>query len=141
MPSIKKINHVAVVVDDMEKALSFWRDALGMELHELRDVPAEKSQVAFLPLAGSEVELVVPTTDDSGIAKYLTKRGPGMHHICLEVDDIVGMLAQLRSQRRAADQRRTAHRRRWQEVCLRPPGKHFRGVGGALRVVSFQDES
>jgi methylmalonyl-CoA/ethylmalonyl-CoA epimerase len=97
MPSIKKINHVAVVVEDMEKALSFWRDALGMELHELRDVPAEKSQVAFLPLEGSEVELVVPTSDDSGIAKYLNKRGPGMHHICLEVDDIVGMLAQLRS--------------------------------------------
>ena len=96
MPSIKKINHVAVVVDDMEKALSFWQDALGMELHELRDMPAEKSQVAFLPLEGSEVELVVPTTDDSGIAKYLTKRGPGMRHICLEVDDIVGMLAQLR---------------------------------------------
>ena len=95
MSSIKKINHVAVVVDDMEKALSFWRDALGMELHELRDVPAEKSQVAFLPLEGSEVELVVPTSDDSGISKYLTKRGPGMHHICLEVDDILGMLAQL----------------------------------------------
>ena len=95
MPSIKKINHVAVVVDDMEKALSFWRDALGMELHELRDVPAEKSQVAFLPLEGSEVELVVPTSDDSGVSKYLAKRGPGMHHICLEVDDIAGMLAQL----------------------------------------------
>ena len=95
MSSIKKINHVAVVVDDMEKALSFWRDALGMELHELRDVPAEKSQVAFLPLEGSEVELVVPTSDDSGISKYLAKRGPGMHHICLEVDDILGMLAQL----------------------------------------------
>ena len=97
MPKIKSVNHVAVVVDDMEKALSFWRDALGMELHELRDVPAEKSQVAFLPLEGSEVELVVPTTDDSGIAKYLAKRGPGMHHICLAVDDIVGMLAQLRA--------------------------------------------
>jgi methylmalonyl-CoA/ethylmalonyl-CoA epimerase len=97
MSHIKSINHVAVVVDDMEKALSFWRDALGMQLHELRDVPAEKSQVAFLPLAGSEVELVVPTSDDSGISKYLAKRGPGMHHICLEVDDIVGMLAQLRA--------------------------------------------
>jgi methylmalonyl-CoA/ethylmalonyl-CoA epimerase len=95
MPNIKKINHVAVVVDDMEKALSFWRDALGMELHELRDVPAEKSQVAFLPLEGSEVELVMPTSDESGIAKYLSKRGPGMHHICLEVDDITEMLAQL----------------------------------------------
>jgi methylmalonyl-CoA/ethylmalonyl-CoA epimerase len=97
MPHIKSINHVAVVVNDMEKALSFWRDALGMELHELRDVPVEKSQVAFLPLAGSEVELVMPTSDDSGIAKYLAKRGPGMHHICLEVDDIVSMLAQLRA--------------------------------------------
>lgn len=97
MSHIKSINHVAVVIDDMEKALAFWRDALGMELHELRDVPAEKSQVAFLPLAGSEVELVMPTSDDSGIAKYLAKRGPGMHHICLEVDDIVSVLAQLRT--------------------------------------------
>ena len=97
MPKVKQINHVAVVVDDMEKALSFWRDALGMDLHELRDVPAEKSQVAFLPLPDSEVELVKPTTDDSGIAKYLARRGPGMHHICLEVDDIDGMMKQLRS--------------------------------------------
>jgi len=97
MPTIKAINHVAVVVDDMEKSLSFWRDALGIELHELRDVPAEKSQVAFLPLAGAEVELVMPTSNDSGIAKYLAKRGQGMHHICLEVDDIEGMLSQLKS--------------------------------------------
>jgi methylmalonyl-CoA/ethylmalonyl-CoA epimerase len=96
MPVIKAINHVAIVVDDMEKSLAFWRDALGLHLHELRDVPAEKSQVAFLPLAGAEVELVMPTTDDSGIAKYLAKRGPGMHHLCLEVDDIAGMLTQLK---------------------------------------------
>lgn len=97
MPKVKQINHVAVVVDDMDKALSFWRDALGMELHGLRDVPAEKSRVAFLPLPGSEVELVQPTTADSGIAKYLARRGPGMHHICLEVDDIEGMMSQLKS--------------------------------------------
>ncbi len=96
MAKIKKINHVAVVVDDMEQALSFWRDALGLDLQELRDVPAENSQVAFMPLEGTEIELVVPTSDDSGIAKYLSKRGPGMHHICLEVDDIEGMLAQLK---------------------------------------------
>jgi methylmalonyl-CoA/ethylmalonyl-CoA epimerase len=63
----------------------------------LRDVHVEKSQIAFLPLEGSEVELVMPTSDDSGIAKYLSKRGPGMHHICLEVDDILGMLAQLQA--------------------------------------------
>ena len=97
MSKVKAINHIAVVVDDMEKSLSFWRDALGMELHELCDVPAEKSKVAFMPLAGSEIELVQPTSDDSGIAKYLAKRGPGMHHICVEVDDIDEMLAQLKS--------------------------------------------
>lgn len=96
MPKIKAIHHVAVVVDDMDKSLAFWRDALGIELHELRDVPAEKSQVAFLPIQGAEIELVLPTSADSGIAKYLAKRGPGMHHICLEVDDIAGMLAQLK---------------------------------------------
>lgn len=96
MPQIKAINHVAIVVENMEKSLAFWRDALGIKLHELRDVSAEKSQVAFLPLAGAEVELVMPTTDDSGIAKYLAKRGQGLHHLCLEVDDIEGMMAQLK---------------------------------------------
>ena len=97
MPKIIALNHVAVVVEDMEKSLLFWRDVLGIELHELRDVPAEKSQVAFLPVAGTEVELVMPTSDDSGIAKYLAKRGQGMHHLCLEVDDIEGMMSQLKA--------------------------------------------
>ena len=97
MTTIKNINHVAIVVEDMDEALSFWRDSLGLDLHELRDVPAEKSKVAFMPVAGGEVELVMPTTNDSGIAKYLAKRGQGMHHICLEVDDIDAMLAQLKA--------------------------------------------
>lgn len=96
MPKITAVNHVAIVVEDMEKSLLFWRDALGIQLHELRDVPAEQSQVAFLPVAGAEVELVMPTTGDSGIAKYLAKRGQGMHHLCLEVDDIEGMMSQLK---------------------------------------------
>jgi methylmalonyl-CoA/ethylmalonyl-CoA epimerase len=97
MPQIKQINHVAIVVEDIDESLAFWRDALGIEMHELRDVPAEKSKVAFLPVAGSEIELVQPTSDDSGIAKYLAKRGQGMHHVCLEVDDIDSMLAQLKA--------------------------------------------
>ena len=97
MPKINAINHIAVVVEDMEKSISFWRDALGIEMHELRDVPAESSQVAFLPVGDSEIELVLPTTQDSGIAKYLAKRGPGMHHLCLEVDDIEGMMSQLKA--------------------------------------------
>ena len=97
MPKIKQINHVAIVVEDMQKSLTFWRDALGLELHGLRDVPAEMSQVAFLPLAGSEIELVQPLAQDSGIGKYLAKRGPGMHHVCLEVDDIDGMMVALKA--------------------------------------------
>lgn len=97
MPQITKINHVAVVVDDMEKSLAFWRDALGLTMTELRDVPGEAAQIAFLPIAGSEVELVRPTTEDSGLAKYLAKRGPGMHHICLEVDNIQAMMEQLKT--------------------------------------------
>ena len=97
MPKVKRIHHVAVVVDDMEKSLSFWRDALGLNPSEIRDVPEQESQVAFLPAGESEVELVKPTTDDSGIARYLTKRGPGLHHICVEVDDIQAMLVQLKA--------------------------------------------
>ena len=96
MAQIKRIDHIAILVDDMDKTLSFWRDGLGMELSHVEDVPAEKSMVAFLPVGGSEVELVKPTTDDSGLARYLEKRGPGMHHLCLEVDDIAGMLASMK---------------------------------------------
>jgi len=96
MAKITRIDHIAILVDDLDKTLSFWRDGLGMELTHIEDVPAEKSMVAFLPVGGSEVELVKPTTSDSGLAKYLEKRGPGMHHVCLEVDDIDAMLAQLK---------------------------------------------
>jgi methylmalonyl-CoA/ethylmalonyl-CoA epimerase len=90
-----RVHHLAVVVDDMDKALGFWRDALGLTLSAVRDVPAEASQVAFLPAGGAEIELVRPTTTDSGIARYLSRRGPGMHHICLAVPDLRAVLHQL----------------------------------------------
>ena len=97
MAKITKINHVAIVVPDIDNALSFWRDALGLDLHHVEDVPSQKSQVAFMPLGESEVELVRPTSDDSGVAKFLTERGGGMHHLCFEVDDIDGMIEDLKS--------------------------------------------
>jgi methylmalonyl-CoA/ethylmalonyl-CoA epimerase len=96
MPKITRIDHIAILVDDLSAPLSFWRDALGMEVTHVKDIPAEAAEIAFLPAADSEIELVHPTTADSGLAKYLEKRGPGMHHVCLEVDDIEGMLAQLK---------------------------------------------
>ena len=94
--AVKRIDHIAVVVDDINTSLAFWRDALGMDMTHLEEVKEQESIVAFLPMGGSEVELVKPTTETSGVAKYLAKRGPGMHHICLEVDDITGMLEQLK---------------------------------------------
>lgn len=96
MPTLKKINHVAIVVADIDEALKFWRDALGIEMSHLEDVPSQKAQVAFLPLGDSEVELVKPTADDTGAAKFLAERGGGMHHLCFETDNVEGMLADLR---------------------------------------------
>jgi len=96
MPEIKKINHVAILVEDIETALKFWRDQLGLTLDHVEDVPSQSSKVAFMPVGEGEVELVEPTDKASGLAKYLEKRGEGMHHLCIEVDDIQGMLAALK---------------------------------------------
>jgi methylmalonyl-CoA/ethylmalonyl-CoA epimerase len=95
--TIKRIDHIAIVVDDIDQALEFWREALGLQLTHLEDVPNQESVVAFLPSGQSEVELVEPTTETSGVAKYLAKRGPGMHHICFEVDDIEATLERMKA--------------------------------------------
>lgn len=97
MTKIKKINHVAIVVKDIDSSLSFWRDQLGLQLDHIEDVPSQASKVAFLPVGDGEVELVQPTDPESGLAKYLDKRGEGMHHLCIEVDDIDGMLSVLKT--------------------------------------------
>jgi methylmalonyl-CoA/ethylmalonyl-CoA epimerase len=97
MAKIKKINHVAIAVPDVDGALSFWRDALGLPVDHVEDVPSQKSLVVFMPVGESEVELVKPTSDDSGVAKFVAEKGGGMHHLCFEVDDIAGMLADLKA--------------------------------------------
>jgi methylmalonyl-CoA/ethylmalonyl-CoA epimerase len=94
---IKRIDHIAIVVDNIEASLGFWRDTLGLDLSHVLDVPEQQATIAFLPTGGSEVELVQPTTSDSGLARYRAKRGPGIHHICFEVDDIVQALADLKA--------------------------------------------
>lgn len=96
MSEIKKINHVAIVVQDIDEALGFWRDQLGLELDHIEEVPSQASKVAFMPVGGSEVELVQPTDPESGLGKYLEKRGEGLHHLCIEVDDIEAMLELLK---------------------------------------------
>lgn len=92
---ITKINHVAVVVEDMATARQFWEEALGLKVTATDRVDAQEVDIAFLPVGESEVELLRPFTPDSGVAKYLAKRGPGIHHICFEVDNITTMLDHL----------------------------------------------
>jgi lactoylglutathione lyase/methylmalonyl-CoA/ethylmalonyl-CoA epimerase len=96
--TVKKIDHIGIVVQDIEAALKVYRDALGLELTKTEFVPEQQVKIAFLPTGESEIELVQPTTDDSGIARYLARRGEGIHHICLEVDDIEAALAQVAAQ-------------------------------------------
>ncbi|MCY3977947.1 MAG: methylmalonyl-CoA epimerase [Chloroflexi bacterium] len=93
-----KLNHLAIVVDDMEAALRFWRESLGLaQSGEIESVPAEAVDIAFLRLGDVHIELIQPTADDSGVAKYLAKRGAGMHHLCLDVPDLDAKLNELRA--------------------------------------------
>lgn len=96
MAKITKVNHVAIAVNDIDGALIFWRDGLGLTVAAIENVPSQKSTVAFIPVGETEVELVQPTTDDTGVAKFLAERGGGMHHLCFEVDDIDEMLVELK---------------------------------------------
>jgi methylmalonyl-CoA epimerase len=93
---MSKIDHIGVVVQDIRQALEAYEAALGLPLREVADIPDQKVRVAFLPVGESNVELVQPLTADSGIARFLEKRGEGVHHICLEVGDIEAAMARLR---------------------------------------------
>ena len=99
MTELKKINHIAILVEDIEAALEFWQDQLGLTLDHTEDVLSQKSRVAFLPVGEGEVELVQPTDPESGLAKYLEKRGEGMHHLCIEVDNIDRILDDLKAKK------------------------------------------
>lgn len=93
-----KIDHIAVVVDDMPAALNFWENALGLSLEATETNEHEAVDIAFLPVGESRIELLKPTTADSGIAKYLAKRGAGMHHLCIAVTDIESAMTHIASQ-------------------------------------------
>lgn len=93
-----KLNHIAIVVEDIEQALAVYRDAIGLHLENVTAEPAEAVRVAYLPTPTGEIELIQPTTPDSGVAKYLAKKGEGLHHICLEVNDIEATTRRLAEQ-------------------------------------------
>jgi methylmalonyl-CoA/ethylmalonyl-CoA epimerase len=90
-----RVHHVAVVVRDMDKALSVYRDQLGLPLDVLLPIPGDGVRIAFLPVGESNIELVEPTDPTTGVARFLESRGEGFHHVCLEVDDVAAELDRL----------------------------------------------
>ena len=90
-----RISHLAIVVEDIPAALAFWHEALGLPLGKVERNAGEEVEIAFLPLGESEIELLAPINDTSGIAKYLAKRGAGMHHVCIEVEDVAATMQRL----------------------------------------------
>jgi methylmalonyl-CoA/ethylmalonyl-CoA epimerase len=93
---VTKINHIAIVIPDLEEGTGFWADALGLQVSKIEDVPEQQVRVAFLPVGGSHIELLEPTNNESGVARYLQQKGPGLHHICLEVENIAESIEQLK---------------------------------------------
>jgi methylmalonyl-CoA epimerase len=92
-----KLDHIGIVVHDVQQALQVYEAALGLRLKEVVDVADQAVRVAFLPLGDSNLELVQPTAEGTGIAKFLSSRGEGIHHVCIEVEDIGEVLARLRA--------------------------------------------
>ena len=92
-----KIDHIGIATNGIEEAATAYRDALGIQVSETEEVSGQKVRVAMLPIGESRIELLEATSADSPISKFLAKRGPGIHHIALRVDDIRARLADLKS--------------------------------------------
>lgn len=127
MAKILKIHHIGIAISDSETAAGFWRDALGLAVDHIEDVSAQKSQVTFLPVGESEIELVKPTSEESTVSRFINERGAGIHHLCLEVDNIYEMLENLKKK----------GIRLINETPLQEPGRlmafvHPKSTGGVL---------
>ncbi len=98
---VQRIDHIAIAVRDIDAALAFYRDTLGIAPSEIKDVPTEGVRIAFLPMGGpdgSKIELIQPLDPANSIGRFIDKHGEGQHHICLAVADIDAALAQLQAE-------------------------------------------
>ena len=136
---VKRIDHVAIVVRELETALRFYRDILGIAPSRVIDFPREGVKIAFLPMGGpggSEIELLEPTDPAGGVASFLEKRGEGPHYLCLEVENIDEALAEL-----------TAAGAAVLDTAPRPAAEgrgiflHPKGTGGVLSELVQHEES
>jgi methylmalonyl-CoA epimerase len=90
-----RVHHVAVVVQSIEAALGMYRDLLRLPLESIMEIPQDRVRIAFLGVGESKVELVEPTDDTTGVARFLATRGEGFHHVCFEVADLAEELTRL----------------------------------------------
>jgi methylmalonyl-CoA/ethylmalonyl-CoA epimerase len=90
-----KIHHVALVVRSVEEAARLWHDTLGLPLESVLEIPWDKVRIAFLTVGESKVELVEPTDDSTGVARFLASKGEGFHHVCFEVANLAETLLRL----------------------------------------------
>ena len=92
---IGRVHHVALIVRSIEESLGLWRDALSLELETVMDIPSDHVRIAFLGVGESKIELVEPTDDTTGVARFLAKSGEGFHHVCFEVENLAETLLRL----------------------------------------------
>jgi len=90
-----KVHHVALVVESIEDALGLWQTMLGLELETIMDIASDRVRIAFLAVGESKVELVQPTDDTTGVARFLASKGEGFHHVCFEVGNLSETLIRL----------------------------------------------
>jgi methylmalonyl-CoA epimerase len=124
---ITRIDHVALVVRNIDEALGFYRDVLGMQPSDIKTLPAEGVRIAFLPSGGpggSEIELVEPLDPTTGVAQFLEKRGEGLHHICLETPDIDAALAYLQARGARVIDSTPRQAAEGRAIFLHPKGTH-----------------
>ena len=123
-----RLNHLALVVEDLDAALRFWQGQLGLTAAgAAQSIPEEGVDIAFLQLGSARLELLQPTDDESGVARYLANHGAGMHHVCLEAPDLDAKLRELAAQgiELINEIPRERHGRRYAFV-------HPRSTGGVL---------
>ena len=90
-----RVHHVAVIVRDLDASLRFWRDMLGLRVELVLPIEQDRVTIAFLPVGESKVELVMPTDDSTGVARFLANKGEGFHHVCFEVGNVSETLMRL----------------------------------------------
>jgi len=93
---VRRIDHIGIAVSSLDDAIKVYRDVLGLELVEVEEVPEEKVKVAMFKAGDSYIELLEPFSEDSAIAKYLQKRGEGIHHIAIGVEDVEKLTEELK---------------------------------------------